>query len=94
AKLRGTCALGLVRMNYPMVMVELADLLADPEPEARIAAARAVAYSEQEWGIALLRLRMKVGDTPTVLGECLAALLQLAPADSLALARSFLEAGR
>jgi hypothetical protein len=34
-KLRGTCALGLVRMNYPAVMVELADLLADPDPEAQ-----------------------------------------------------------
>ncbi|MDX2239271.1 MAG: hypothetical protein NW224_01195 [Leptolyngbyaceae cyanobacterium bins.302] len=43
--LRGTCALGLVRMNYPLVMVELRDLLADPEPEARIGAARAIAYA-------------------------------------------------
>lgn len=93
-KLRGTCALGLVRMNYPAVMVELADLLADPEPEARIAAARAVAYSENDLGVALLRLRIKVGDTPPVLGECLAALLQLAPTDSLTLAQTLLEAGR
>jgi len=38
-RLRGTCALGLVRMNYSQVMVELADLLADPDPEARIGAA-------------------------------------------------------
>lgn len=92
--LRGTCALGLVRMHYPAVMVELADLLADPEPEARIAAARAIAYSESDLGVALLRLRIRVGDTPPVLGECLAALLKLAPADSLALVRAFLDAGR
>ncbi|PSN17387.1 hypothetical protein C7271_17985 [filamentous cyanobacterium CCP5] len=93
-KLRGTCALGLVRMNYPAVMVELADLLADPEPEARIGAARAVAYSENPLGVALLRLRIKVGDSPTVLGECAAALLKLAATDTLPLIEAFLEAGR
>jgi len=93
-KLRGTCALGLVRMNYPAVMVELADLLADPEPEARIGAARAIAYSENDFGAALLRLRIKVGDTPPVVGECLAASLKLVPGESLPLAKALLEAGR
>ncbi|MBD0335389.1 MAG: hypothetical protein ICV62_07870 [Cyanobacteria bacterium Co-bin13] len=93
-KLRGTCALGLVRMHYPAVMVELADLLADPEPEARIGAARAIAYSENEMGVALLRLRVKVGDTPPVLGECLIALLELAPMESLPLLQELLQAGR
>lgn len=93
-QLRGTCALGLVRMNYPNVMVELADLLADPESEARIGAARAIAYSENPLGIALLRLRIRVGDTPTVLGECVSALLQLAPQENLPLAAALLEAGR
>ncbi|HEY9881849.1 MAG TPA: hypothetical protein V6D29_25585 [Leptolyngbyaceae cyanobacterium] len=92
--LQGTCALGLVRMHYPAVMVELADLLADPELEARIAAARAIAYSENEFGVALLRLRVKVGDVPSVIGECLAALLKLAPTDSLDLIQTFLDAGR
>ncbi|HEY9878315.1 MAG TPA: hypothetical protein V6D29_07655 [Leptolyngbyaceae cyanobacterium] len=92
--LRGACALGLVRMHYPSVMVELADLLADPEPEARIAAARAIAYSENDFGVALLRLRVKIGDTPPVLGECLAALLKLAPIDSLVLVQTFLDVGR
>lgn len=94
AKLRGTCALGLVRMNYGAVMVELADLLADPEPEARIGAARAVAYSENPLGVALLRLRVKVGDIPAVLGECIAALLQLSAVETLPLAETFLEAAR
>ena len=94
AKLRGTCALGLVRMNYPAVMVELGDLLADPDPEARIAAARAVAYSENPIGVALLRLRLKVGDLPPVIGECVAALLQLAPQDSWPLVTTLLQAGR
>ncbi|MBD2259109.1 HEAT repeat domain-containing protein [Pseudanabaena sp. FACHB-2040] len=90
-KLRGTCALGLVRMHYPAAMIELADLLADPEPEARIGAARAIAYSEHELGVALLRLRVKVGDTPPVLGECLIALLELAPMESLPLVQELLQ---
>lgn len=90
--LRGTCALGLVRMNYPLVMVELGNLLADPEPEARIGAARAIAYTQNDQGVPLLRLRVKIGDTPPVLSECLIALLQLAPDQSLPLVKDFLYA--
>lgn len=90
--LRGTCALGLVRMNYPLVMVELGDLLADPEPEARIGAARAIAYTQNDQGVPLLRLRVKIGDTSPVLSECLIALLQLAPDQSLPLVKDFLYA--
>jgi HEAT repeat protein len=88
--LRGVCALGLVRMNYAQVMVELGDLLADPEVEARIAAARAISYTGNPAGIPLLRLRVKVGDQPAVLIECLIALLKLAPAETIPLAKSFL----
>jgi len=91
-RLRGTCALGLVRMNYPQMMVELGDLLADPESEARIGAARAIAYSGDDRGIPLLRLRIKVGDTPSVLSECLIALLQLAPKGTLPLVQELLDA--
>jgi hypothetical protein len=90
--LRGTCALGLVRMNYPLVMVELGDLLADPESEARIGAARAVAYTQNDQGVPLLRLRVKIGDTSQVLSECLIALLQLAPDQSLPLVKDLLYA--
>ncbi|BAU15710.1 hypothetical protein LEP3755_62750 (plasmid) [Leptolyngbya sp. NIES-3755] len=94
AALRGACALGLVRMNYPQVMSELADLLADPKPEARMAAARAIAYSEDLLaGVPLLRLRIQVGDTAPVLSDCFLALLQLSPeSSSLALIRRFLTA--
>jgi hypothetical protein len=90
AKLRGICALGLVRANYAHVLVELADLLADPESEARIAAARAIAYSGNPNGVPLLRLRLKIGDDPAVVQECMIALLKLAPETSLALARELL----
>lgn len=90
--LRGFCALGLVRMNYPLVMVELADLLADSEPEARINAARAIAYTENSQGVPLLRLKAKIGDKdPQVLSECFIALLKLAPDSSLSLVAEFLE---
>lgn len=90
--LRGICALGLVRMNYPEVMVELADLLADPEAEARIVAARAIAYSESSHGVPLLRLKVKIGDSdPQVLSECFMGLLKLAPVESLSLVSEFLE---
>jgi HEAT repeat protein len=90
--LRGICALGLVRANYRDAMAELADLLADPEPRARADAARAIAYSEDEHGVPLLRLKALTGDTdPTVITECLTALLQLAPQTSVPFVSRFLE---
>lgn len=91
AALRGVCALALVRLNYPQVLEELADLLADPKADARMAAARAIAYSENPSGVALLRLRIKLGDTAPVLSECFLALLKLSPDASISLVRSFLQ---
>lgn len=88
--LRGICALGLVRMNYRDVMLELGDLLADSESEARIAAVRAIAYRNDPQSLPLLRLRVKVGDQPAVLSECFAAMLRLAPPQSLPLVAGFL----
>mgnify|MGYP001029270332 CR=1 FL=1 len=92
AKLRGLCALGLVRINYDRVMLELAQLLADPEPDARISAARAIAYTGMvNEGELLLRFKTLVGDeSPQVLSECLSALLQLAPESSLSFVAGFL----
>lgn len=90
--LRGICALGLVRANYRDAMAELADLLADPEARARGDAARAIAYSEDDHGVPLLRLKALVGDTdPSVITECLTALLQLAPQTSLPFVARFLD---
>ena len=78
-RLRGTCGLGLVRMNHPEAMNELARLLADRQEDARIMAARAVAYSGNPSGEPLLRYKAHVGDAEVqVLAECLLALLRLA----------------
>ncbi|MFM7426955.1 MAG: HEAT repeat domain-containing protein [Elainella sp.] len=91
AGLRATCALGLVRSNYLEMFNELADLLADPEPEARIGAARALAYSGSLQAVPLLRLRVQIGDDASVLADCFSALLQLAPTASLSLVARFLQ---
>lgn len=92
AGLRGICALGLVRMNYPNVMVELADLLADADPSARANAAKAIAYTENREGVPLLRLKVRVGDAnPQVLSECFMGLLKLDPESSLSFVAQFLE---
>lgn len=85
AGLRAVAALGLVRVNYPDVMSELADLLADPALEARVGAGRACGYSESPAAVPLLRLRVQLGDEAAVLAECFAALLRLAPEPSLPL---------
>jgi HEAT repeat protein len=92
AKLRGTSALALVRINYSNVMLQLAQLLADPESDARIAAARAIGYSGNiEAGEPLLRYKALIGDEhPQVLCDCFGALLQLTPDASLSFVASFL----
>jgi HEAT repeat protein len=89
--LRGVCALGLVRMNYASVMLELADLLADPEAEARIAAVKAIGYTDNPQGVPLLRLKVQLGDQdPQVMSECFLNLLKLAPTSSIDLVARFL----
>ncbi|MBN1878149.1 MAG: HEAT repeat domain-containing protein [Anaerolineae bacterium] len=92
AKLRGVCALGLVRMQHPDALILLAQLLADPVTDARIAAARALGYAGQLAGIPLLRYKALIGDTsPQMMCECLGALLKIAPESSLAFVAGFLQ---
>lgn len=92
-ELRGLCALALVRTGYFDALVEVAELLADPEPMARLAAAQAVAYSErQDVGVPLLRFKARLGDPdPRVQSACLTGLLQLAPDSSLAFVEAFID---
>jgi len=92
AKLRVACGMGLVGMKYPDVMVELAQLLADHELDARIGAVRAIASSRQDAGIPLLRFKALIGDDdPGVLLECFNALLTLSPEPSLPFVGEFLD---
>jgi HEAT repeat protein len=94
ADLRGACALGLARTSSPAAIVELAELLADPEPPARVSAARAIGNHGRPEGVPLLRHKVRAGDEePRVLVECLLSLLHLDPEASLALAAGLLEPG-
>lgn len=96
AGLRGTCIMALVHQQHPRATVEAARLLVDPERAARIAAARALAASgNPEVGEPVLRLKVATGDAePDVLGECFAALLELAPEPSLPFVVDFLDGKR
>ncbi|MBX3023287.1 hypothetical protein KF840_00075 [bacterium] len=90
--LRGTCALALVRVRHPDYLLAVAELLADREAPARRLAAQALAYSENPAAQPLLRLKALLGDDePQVLGECLLALLAVAPAASLDFVAGFLD---
>ncbi len=91
--LRGACALGLARTSHPGALVELAELLADPEPPARVSAARAIGNHGRAEGVPLLRHKARAGDEePRVLTECLLSLLHLDPSGSLPLVAHLLKA--
>ncbi len=78
AGLRAACAVGLVRANDPDALVVLAELLADGEPEARVAGARALGALGSEGAEAVLRLKALLGDTEgLVVEECFGGLLRM-----------------
>lgn len=80
SSLRGLCAHGLVRMNYPSAALEVAPLLMDPEPDTRAAAAGALASTGEEICAAILHIKVLAGDAePDVLGDCYKGMLELAP---------------
>jgi len=92
--LRGASALALAETAGADVLVDLANLLADPEPPVRISAARAVAVHGRGSGIPLLHLKALAGDMePRVVSECLLALLRLDAAGEIRFVASFLEKG-
>ncbi len=92
AELRGLCALGLVRMAYRDVMPELVQLLVDESHQARIMAARAIAYAGRDEGALLLRLKILTGDQiDDVTGECLIALAALSRTKSLSFIKKYLD---
>ncbi len=86
ARLRGMSALGLARSDPPETLLALARLLADPEPDARTGAARAIAYAARPGGAPLLWYKAETGDEePAVMAEVFAALLSLEPVAALSL---------
>lgn len=90
--LRGAAGRGLVRMNHADAMVILAEMLADPEPPARIAAARAIAYHGGHAGIPVLRLKALTGDQEIlVISECLLGLLRISGEHSTPFVARFLD---
>jgi len=90
--LRGASALALAETAHADVLVDLANLLADPEPPVRISAARAVAVHGRGAGIPLLHLKALAGDPePRVVSECLLSLLRLDARGEMPFVASFLE---
>lgn len=91
AILRGKCAFALVRIGCAQVVFVLVELLADPEPQARIAAVKALTGISSDIGEPLLRLKAKQGDEDhQVVAECLFALMQLNPENSMSFVERFL----
>jgi HEAT repeats len=62
AELRGICGIAHAHSRRPDVLDVLADLLADPEPVARIAAAQALGDAGRPDAAALLRFKLRIGD--------------------------------
>jgi HEAT repeat protein len=89
--LRGACGLGLVRLNHEEALPAVADLLADPEKTARVAAAQALGYCYANEAVPLLRLKIRLGDAePQVLSECFASLLKVAPSQAVPVVAEYL----
>jgi hypothetical protein len=91
ASLRALCGLGLVQTGSPGAMNELAALLADPEGDARIGAARALSHCGPQ-AEPLLRFKALTGDDePAILAECLNGLMTRAPGASFEFVAAFVD---
>ncbi len=79
AELRGVCGLAHAHFGREDALDVLADLLADRERTARIAAAQGLGDAGHPDAAALLRYKVRIGDPePEVLTACVESLLQLA----------------
>ncbi|HEY8209546.1 MAG TPA: HEAT repeat domain-containing protein [Myxococcaceae bacterium] len=88
---RARSAFALARLRHPEHALLMAELLLDPEPPVREAAADALAHRGDPAGGPLLLLKLRTGDAePPVLLACLSALLSLAPPTGLSLATEWL----
>lgn len=90
--LRAASAMGLVHMNHPDAILEIVSLLVDREPDARIGAVRALAWSGRPESVPLLRLKSLQSDASVdVMGECFTALLAIAPGTSVDFVAAYLD---
>jgi hypothetical protein len=78
AELRGVCGLAHAHFGRADALDVLADLLADPERTARIAAAQGLGDAGHPDASALLRYKVRTGDPePEVLTACVESMLHL-----------------
>jgi HEAT repeat protein len=90
--LRAAAVVALARVEGSRSLSVLADALADPARDIRIAAASALGAIGTEGAGLLLRLKVRVGDQdPDVLSECLGGLLAADAGANLPLVAGFLE---
>jgi hypothetical protein len=83
-ELRGICGLALAHFGRPDALDVLADLLADPEVPARIAAAQGLGDAGRPDAAALLRFKLHTGDRHgEVIGACCSSLLALQKANAI-----------
>src|SRR5262245_34500470 len=91
-ELRGTCGLGLVRIGHRDALMQLVNLLADPEPQVRMFAARGLAYIDQPAAALLVRFKLLSGDAENqVMSECMNALVRLEPTRAAEFLGQFLD---
>ncbi len=92
AALRAAAIFALARIGGSEDLVLVADSLADPEKEVRIAAAQALASFGNEAAGLLLRFKARIGDSDSeVLSECLSGLLTINARENLPFVCQFLD---
>jgi hypothetical protein len=90
--LRAAAVVALARVEGSHALTVLADALADPAKDVRIAAASSLGAIGTEGAGLLLRLKVRVGDADSdVLSECLGGLLAVDPGENLSLVSAFLD---
>ena len=90
--LRAAALVALARVEGPGSLPLLADAMADPAKDVRVAAALALGAVGTESAGLLLRLKVRIGDRdPDVLSECLGALLTVNLKENLPIVTEFLE---
>jgi HEAT repeat protein len=91
-ELRGICGLALAHFGRPEALDVLADLLADPEVPARIAAGQGLGDAGRPDASALLRFKLHTGDLHSeVIGACASSLLALQKAAAIEFVATLLD---